>query len=73
MKRAITIREELKMLLARNAVTITKLAKMLKEQKGIDVPVQTLSSRINRRIIKFEEVRDIMDVLGYKIEFTELD
>ena len=69
---AITIREEIKMILAKHAITIKKLTKMLKEQKGIDVPEQTLSSRINSRRIRFEDVRDIMDVLGYKIEFKEI-
>ncbi len=67
-----TIREELKMLLASRAITVKKMAEMLTEKRGKYLSTSTLSSQINRRLIKFEEVREIADLLGYKIEFKDI-
>ncbi len=65
-----TIKEDIKMLLAQKAMTMTHLAEILTE-KGCKSTVKTLSNKLARRTIKFEEVRKILDILGYEIEYKE--
>lgn len=64
------IREDIKMLLAKNAMTMTELAKILTEQ-GTKTSIKSLSNKLSQKTIKFEEVRKILDILGYEIEYKE--
>lgn len=63
-----SIKEEIKMLLAQQAVTMTELAKQLSTKDSI-VTVQSISKKLSKKTIKFEEVRKILDILGYEIEY----
>ena len=65
-----SIKEDIKMLLAKRAMTMTRLAEILTNQ-GYNSTVKTLSNKLARRTIKFEEVRKILDILGYEIEYKE--
>lgn len=65
-----TIKEDIKMLLAKKSITMTELAKKLSTKDNI-VTVQSISKKLSKSTIKFEEVRKILDVLGYDIEFKE--
>ena len=64
------IREDVKMLLAKKAMTMTELAdKMSNSDKTITV--YNLSKKLRFNTIKFDEVRRILDILGYDIEYRE--
>lgn len=65
-----SIREDIKMLLAKKAMTMTELAKRLTEQ-GSKTSIKSLSNKLAQKTIKFEEVRKILDILGYDIEYRE--
>lgn len=65
-----SIREDIKMLLAKKAMTMTQLAKILTEQ-GHKTSIKSLSNKLTQKTIKFEEVRKILDILGYEIEYKE--
>lgn len=65
-----SIKEDIKMLLAKKAMTMTALAKSLTDN-GTKSSVKSLSNKLSRQSIKFEEVRKIMDILGYDIEYKE--
>lgn len=58
------------MLLAQKAMTMTKLAELLTE-KGKKTSVKSLSNKLAKKTIKFEEVREILDIIGFKIEYKE--
>ncbi len=58
------------MLLAQKAITMTKLAELLTE-KGKKTSVKSLSNKLAKKTIKFEEVREILDIIGFKIEYKE--
>ncbi len=64
------IREDIKMLLAKRAMTMTELATQLSTDEE-KVTVQSISKKLSKKTIKFEEVRKILDVLGYEIEYKE--
>jgi len=65
-----SIREDIKMLLAKKAITMTEVAKKLSTKEN-NITVQSLSKKLSKKTIKFEEVREILDVLGYDIEYKE--
>ncbi len=66
-----SIYEELKSTLAYEAITMTKVAKLLKVKKNRNLSMNNLSRKLRTKTIKFEEVRDILDVLGYDIKFVK--
>lgn len=65
-----SIREDIKMLLAKKAMTMTRLAELLTEN-GMKTSIKSLSNKLTAKTIKFEEVRKILDVMGYDIEYKE--
>lgn len=65
-----SIKEDIKMLLAKKAMTMTELARILTEQ-GNKTSIKGLSNKLAQKTIKFEEVRKILDILGYEIEYKE--
>ena len=66
-----SIYEELKSTLAYEATTMTKVAKLLKENKNRNLSMNNLSRKLRTKTINYEEVRDILDVLGYDIKFVK--
>jgi len=64
------IREDIKMLLAKKSITMTEVAKRLSTDDNI-VTVQSLSKKLSKGTIKFEEVRKILDIIGFVIEYKE--
>lgn len=60
-----SIREDIKVLLAQENVTMQSVAEKLNSS------VQNLSNKLRSKTIKFEEVREITDILGYDIEFNK--
>ena len=66
----ITVKEDIKMLLAKKSMTITELVKRLSTEQDI-ITVQSISKKLSKQTIKFEEVRKILDILGYEIEYKE--
>ncbi len=66
-----SIKEDIKMLLAKKAMTMTELAKRLSTENET-VTVQSISKKLSKKTIKFEEVRKILTILGYEIEYKEL-
>ncbi len=65
-----SIYEELKSTLAYEATTMTRVAELLKLKKNRNLTMNNLSRKLRTKTIKFEEVRDILDVLGYDIKFV---
>lgn len=65
-----SIKEDIKMLLAQKAMTMTEVAKCLSTEENI-VTVQSLSKKLSKKTIKFEEVREILDIIGFKIKYEE--
>ena len=65
------IYEEIKYLLAKEHTTLTSVANELKLRKYDKLTLSNLSRKIRNRTIKFEEVREIANTLGYKINFEK--
>ena len=60
-----SIREEIKSLLAIENKTMKDIAEQM------ETTIQNLSQKLRNKTIKFEEVCEITDLLGYDIEFVK--
>ena len=60
-----SVREEVKSLLAKENKTMKDIAEQM------ETTIQNLSQKLRNKTIKFEEVREITDLLGYDIEFVK--
>lgn len=49
---------------------MTEVAKRLSTKENI-VTVQSLSKKLSKGTIRFEEVRAILDIIGFSIEYKE--
>ena len=50
--------------------TITKLAEELNKRSGNDYTVQNLSNKIRKESLKYSEVLEIADIIGYEIKWN---
>lgn len=57
--------------IAQNNCSVTELHKKLVEKYGRDDTVQNFTTKINRQTLKYEEILQIADVLGYEIIWKE--
>ncbi|EGT0683768.1 MAG: LLM class flavin-dependent oxidoreductase [Clostridium perfringens] len=65
------IREDIKAYIISSGFTITKLAEELNKRNGSDYTVQNLSNKIRKEALKYSEVLQIADIIGYKIEWVK--
>lgn len=66
-----TIREDIKSLLARENITLTEIAKEISVKNNKKVTVYGLSQKLLRDTMKYNEVKEILDCLGYEIDFKK--
>ncbi len=67
------LRNELKGLIAKNGTTLKKVCEILTQKTGYNHIGNNITNKLRRKTIKFEEVQEILDVLGYHIEFIRND
>lgn len=70
---SMTAKKEIKVMLAKKELTLKKLVDLLNEKYNRKDSLQNLSNKLNRDSIKYREVEEIAETLGYRIDFTELD
>jgi len=63
--------EDLKILLLKEKITITELAKMASEKTGKPYTVYGISQKLIRNSMKYDELKTLAGVLGYEIKFTK--
>lgn len=57
--------------IAQSNCTISKLHQLLKEKYNLKTSVQNLGGKINKQTLKYNEILQIADVLGYEIKWVE--
>lgn len=65
------VKNEIKSLIAKNATTLKQVCIDIQTIKNINIKPNNLTNKFSRKTIKFSEVEDILDVLGYHIEFIK--
>lgn len=61
----------LKYLIAQEATTMTKIAERLLVEKNRNLSMNNLSRKLRTETIKYVEVAEIADLLGYDIKFVK--
>lgn len=61
----------IKSLLAQEATTMTKIAERLYAEKNRSLSMNNLSRKLRSETIKYVEVAEIADLLGYDIKFIK--
>lgn len=65
------VREDIKTLLAREACTMTKLAEKMTEATGQKYTMKSISDKLARKTLRYEEFITILNVLNYKIKLVK--
>lgn len=66
-----SVREDVKLLLAKEAVTMKSIAEKMKYRTGYPYNLKVLSDKLARKTLKYEEFKLITDILGYDIELKK--
>lgn len=66
-----SVREDLKILLVKENLTLAKLAKIVSAKTNKKVTSNGISHKLARSSMKYDEVQEIVGALGYKIKFEK--
>ena len=66
-----TVKEDVKLLLAKEAMTMKHLAELMKEKTGYPYNLKVISDKLARKTLKYEEFKVILEILGYEIEYKK--
>ena len=61
------LKDEIKGYIISNGFTITDIAEELNKRTGTEFTMQNLSNKIRRESLKYTEILEIADILGYEI------
>lgn len=66
-----SVREDIKVLLAKEAMTMKTLAEKMQERTGYPYSLKVISDKLARKTLKYEEFKLIADILNYDIELKK--
>lgn len=67
-----TVKEDIKSILAKESWTITKMAQEMTSRTGKKYTIKTLSQKLTNGTLKYEEYKMIIEILGYKIKLERM-
>lgn len=67
-----TSKERVKILLAKEDITLKDLASLLSKKMNKRMPLQTLSNKLSRNSLKLQEFEYIAEILGYELKVIKL-
>lgn len=65
------LKDELKAAIIRSGFTMTQVVELLNEKYGRDISIQNFSSKLRRESLKYTEVEEVLDIIGYKITWEK--
>ena len=66
------VRERIKSLIAHENITIKQLAELMSKKTGKNYSLQSISHRMLRGTLSFNEVEIITEILGYEIKLEKV-
>ena len=66
-----SIKEDLKILLVKECLTLAKLSKIVSNKTNKKITADSISHKLARSSMKYDEVQEIVEALGYKIKFEK--
>lgn len=67
-----TVKEDIKSLLAKESWTITKMAQEMTKCTGKNYNVKTLSQKLTNGTLRYEEYKTIINILGFRISLERM-
>ncbi len=67
-----TVREDIKSLLAKESWTITKMAQEMKNRTGKSYTVKSLSQKLTNGTLRYDEYKVIVNILGLEIKLERI-
>lgn len=67
------VKEQIKTLLAQEGIKLKELAVMISERTGKNCSANSLSQKLSRETLTYNETLMIAELLGYKIKFVKED
>lgn len=67
------VKGQLKLLLAQEELKLIDLANLLSKQTGKNCSANSLTQKLRRSSMKYDEMVDIADMLGYDVAFIKRD
>jgi len=61
------LKEDLKAAIVQSGFTMTQVIEQLNAKYDRDISIQNFSSKLRRESLKYTEVQEILDVIGYDI------
>lgn len=64
-------KEHIKILMAKENITMKELAMLLSEKSGKNISLSNFSAKLNKGYLRFEDAEAIAEILGYEIQFNK--
>lgn len=61
------LKEDLKAAIIKSGFTMTQVVDLLNIKYGRDTSVQNFSAKLKRESLKYTEVEEVLDIIGYSI------
>lgn len=65
------LKDELKALIIKSGYTMTQVVEELNKKYSCDTSVQNFSAKLKRESLKYTEVEEILDIIGYSISWVQ--
>lgn len=61
------LKDDLKAAIVKSGFTMTQVVEQLNEKYDRDISIQNFSSKLKRESLKYTEVEEVLDIIGYSI------
>jgi hypothetical protein len=66
-----SVKEDLKILLVKENLTLIKLAEIASKKKKKKINPNSLSHKLARSSMRYDELKELVEAIGYKIKFEK--
>ena len=67
------LKEDIKSYIVKKGWTVTKIVEELNRRHEKQQTVQNLSKKINNETLRYDEVLEIAEIIGYEIKWIEIE
>lgn len=66
------LKENLKSAIIKSGWTMTAVVEEINKRNGTDYTVQNFSSKLSRDTLRYVEVEQVLEIIGYRIEWVSI-
>jgi hypothetical protein len=66
-----SVKEDLKILLVKENLTLVKLAEIASKKINKKINPNSLSHKLTRSSMRYDELKELVEAMGYKIKFEK--